>query len=88
VFINGHILPPLDVNWAHADITKFLVKGSNAVEVVVSTPLGNALRVIWDSIKTAGKTAGSQVPQPPDVQDYGLVAPVKIVPFREHKLAQ
>ncbi|KFZ24118.1 hypothetical protein V502_01397 [Pseudogymnoascus sp. VKM F-4520 (FW-2644)] len=87
VTINGHVLPPLDINWAHGDITKYLAKGSNAVEVVVSTPLGNALRVIWDSIKTAGKTAGSQVLEPPAVHDYGLVAPVKIVPFREHKLA-
>lgn len=88
VFINGHVLPPLDINWARADITDFLVKGSNTVEVVVSTPLGNALRAIWDTIATAGKTAESQVPQPPDVRDYGLVAPVKIVPFREHKIVQ
>jgi hypothetical protein len=53
--------------------------------VVVSTPLGNTLRAIWDSIEIAGKTAASQLGAP-SVADYGLVFPVQIVPYREDVL--
>jgi hypothetical protein len=85
VRINGHTLPPLDLTWARADISRYLINGVNEVEVVVSTPLGNALRVIWDSIEIAGKTAASQLGAP-SVADYGLVFPVQIVPYREDVL--
>lgn len=86
VRINGHALPPLDITWARADISSYLIRGSNSVEVVVSTPLGNALRVIWDSLISSGKTAVSQVADPPSVADYGLVFPVQIIPYRLHTL--
>jgi hypothetical protein len=85
VSINGHALLPLDLTWARADISRYLVNGINEVEVVVSTPLGNALREIWDSIEIAGKTAASQLGAP-SVADYGLVFPVQIVPYREDVL--
>jgi hypothetical protein len=83
VAINGHSLLPLDVTWARADITKYLVKGSNGVEVVVSTPLGNALNPIWDSLKTTGRTAVSENANPPSIAEYGLVFDVQIEPYRE-----
>jgi hypothetical protein len=85
VSINGHTFPPLDLTWARANISRYLVNGVNEVEVVVSTPLGNALRAIWDSIEIAGKTAASQLGAP-SVADYGLVFPVQIVPYREDVL--
>lgn len=82
VSINGNRLPPLDVTWARADISKYLVTGSNLVEIVVSTPLGNALNLIWDSIESSGKTAESQTADPPAIAAYGLVFPVQIIPYR------
>ena len=75
----------MDLTWARADISRYLINGANEVEVVVSTPLGNALRAIWDSIEIAGKTAASQLGQP-SVADYGLVFPVQIVPYRKDVL--
>ena len=80
VTVNGHVLPPLDVTWAHADISSYLQTGVNRVEVVVSTPLGNALRPIWDSLESSGKFAKSQIGAP-EIAGYGLVGSVTIIPY-------
>lgn len=87
VAINGNAVAALDVTWAREDITPYLVDGPNSVEVVVSTPLGNALRPIWGSIETSGKIASATVPDPPRVADYGLVFPVQILPYIEVTVA-
>jgi hypothetical protein len=78
----------MDIAWARADIARYLVNGSNSIEVVVSTPLGNALRSVWDSIEYSGKTAESQVGDAPSVADYGLVFPVQIVPYQAYILSE
>jgi hypothetical protein len=88
VTINGQTLAPMDIAWARADIARYLVNGSNSIEVVVSTPLGNALRSVWDSIEYSGKTAESQVGDAPSVADYGLVFPVQIVPYQAYILSE
>jgi hypothetical protein len=81
--INGHHVPPLDVTHARADITQLLVYGSNHVDIVVSTPLGNALNPIWGSLETTGRTAASANANPPSIAEYGLVFDVRIEPYRE-----
>jgi hypothetical protein len=80
VTVNGHVLPALDVVWARADISSYLQIGVNRVEVVVSTPLGNALRAIWDSVESSGKFAKSQMGAP-WIAAYGLVGRVTIIPY-------
>lgn len=80
VSVNGHVLPALDVIWARADISRYLRRGINRVEVVVSTPLGNALRPIWDEVESSGKFAESQIDKP-EVAAYGLVGRVMVVPY-------
>jgi hypothetical protein len=80
VSVNGHILPALDVVWARADISHYLRDGVNSVEVVVSTPLGNALRPIWNRVESSGKFAKSQI-EAPEVAAYGLVDSVIIIPY-------
>jgi hypothetical protein len=82
VRVNGKPLPPLDLTWAKADIGPALIPGTNVVEVVVSTPLGNALRPIWDEVMTSGKPATASVPVARPAADYGLVSPVSIIPYR------
>jgi hypothetical protein len=83
--INGHPLPPLDVTAAKADIGALLVPGKNVVEAVVSTPLGNVLRPIWDQLQTSG--TGPTDPEaggpPPPAGNYGLVREVVVTPYRE-----
>ncbi|KAJ5930057.1 secreted protein [Penicillium verhagenii] len=86
VIVNGHQLPTLDISWAKANIGSFLQRGTNTVQVVVSTTLGNVLRTYWDSIETSGKLAVDVLADPPAVEEYGLVYPVQIIPYREDKV--
>lgn len=87
VMINGQQLAPVDISWARVDIGSFLRKGRNTVQVVVSTTLGNVLRAYWDEIETSGKLATAVVADPPSEEEYGLVYPVHVVPYRKDKVA-
>jgi hypothetical protein len=87
VTVNGQILPPVDLAWAKRDIGSLLKQGENIVEVVVSTTLGNVLRNYWDEIETSGKFATATMPAVPDEAAYGLLSPVKIVPYRKDQVS-
>ncbi|CAN8096245.1 unnamed protein product [Discula destructiva] len=79
--VNGQIVPPLDPTWARADIGPYLVHGTNVVDVLVSTPLGNGLRSMWDLLDSSGKLASFNGRPPPNVADYGLVEDVKLMAY-------
>lgn len=79
VAINGHVLPPLDVTWAKADIGQYLVQGENEVEVVTTTTLINRIIPIWRELETSGLPA---ILPAPATQDYGLLFDVKLIPYR------
>ena len=80
--LNGFTLPPLDVADAKADLTPYLKKGVNELQVVVATPYGNALRPIWANLKSYGDAPNLLAGViPPVVAEYGLVGDVSIVPF-------
>jgi hypothetical protein len=82
VSINGHALPALDVTSAKRDISQWLVDGENTVVAEVSTPLGNVLIGIWDSLETSGSgPAGAEGGPPPLVASYGLIKDVTIQPY-------
>ena len=87
MWINGQQIPPLDPTAAWADVGEWLRDGENTVEVVVTTTLSNALIPLYqrdgegegDLIRTSGTLWLG--PQPLE-QEYGLVMPVSIVPYR------
>ncbi|KAG2170683.1 hypothetical protein VTO58DRAFT_106896 [Aureobasidium pullulans] len=80
--LNGLALPPLDVADAKADLTPYLKKGVNELQVVVATPYGNALRPIWANLKSYGDAPNLLAGvTPPVVAEYGLVGDVSVVPF-------
>lgn len=79
--VNGQIVPPLDPTWARADVGSYLIDGVNEVDIVVSTPLGNAIRTVWNEVETSGRLAVLTDPQPPDVAGYGLVQDVLLIPY-------
>ncbi|WP_326818468.1 glycosyl hydrolase [Streptomyces sp. NBC_01762] len=70
VLVNGRELPPLDQLVRVADLGTRLRRGANTIEVEVATTLLNRLRVARPSVFGAGKR-----------QDYGLIGPVRIVPY-------
>ena len=78
--INGHVLQPLDLTWAKADISDYAVSGENVVEVVVATPLLNTLRPLWSDLMSAANGTTTPIEDQPPL-DYGLTSPVKIIPY-------
>ena len=83
VWVNGDQVPPLDPTAASADIGEYLQNGENTVDVVVTTTLSNALIPIYDENPALLKTSGTLWLGPrPLEQEYGLVVPVRLVPYR------
>jgi len=78
-WINGHQLAPLDPTKPTADLTKYLVHGQNVITIVVTTSLANSMRPVWGQLMSGG--VGNMGPIP-TLQDYGLVLPVFIRPYK------
>lgn len=79
VYINGARLPPLDYASPVADVTPFLVSGSNEVVAVVPSTMWNYLRSILPDIRSAGRGFSDLAALPKT--DNGLVGVVTVVPF-------
>ncbi|KAF7514705.1 hypothetical protein G7054_g15078 [Neopestalotiopsis clavispora] len=88
-WVNGRGLTAMDVTAPTADLKLSLKNGRNVVEAVVSTPLGNTLRTIWNELQTSGEGPASPdagtVNKPP-VGQYGLKQQVKIIPYQSNAL--
>lgn len=78
VHINGARILPLDYTRPVADITPYLVSGSNKVVAVVPSTMWNYLRSILPDIRNAGLEV-SQLADHPKT-DNGLVGVVTVVP--------
>ncbi|TYB52353.1 alpha-L-rhamnosidase, partial [Nonomuraea sp. PA05] len=75
VRVNGRRPGPVDQLHPVLDLGPYLRRGPNTIEVEVATPLGNALRVA-DPAVYGGLTR----------QPYGLLGPVRLVPYGEAPL--
>ncbi|WP_216586223.1 glycosyl hydrolase [Streptomyces brasiliscabiei] len=73
VTVNGRRLPPPDQISHRLDLAGHLREGANTITVRVATPLRNRLRV------TDGFPGQAGMPR----QEYGLIGPVSLVPYRE-----
>lgn len=84
VTINGRQLPPLDVTHARADISPYLVKGTNKIMAVISTTMINGLRPYLNRIKTngGGPRLGSGLSFSNIEVEAGLVGEVVIIPYK------
>lgn len=91
LYINGHEMRPLDVTAPEVDIVKYLRKGENTIDVVVSSPLGNAMIPVLDNLRTMGASAelsagqgaafgGTSLIQP---REYGLVGDVTLKLYKK-----
>ncbi|MGW5239317.1 glycosyl hydrolase [Monashia sp. NPDC004114] len=72
VRVNGLLLPPLDPMDSVVDLGRNLVAGINVIEVEVASTLLNRLRVVTPAVYGAAAR-----------QSYGLVGPVRLVPYVE-----
>ncbi|MCW2813373.1 MAG: secreted protein [Nocardioides sp.] len=72
VRVNGELLAPCDPMDATVDLGRRLRPGRNEIEVEVASTLLNRLRVVTPAVY--GSAA---------VQSYGLVGPVRVVPYVE-----
>ncbi|KAI5362475.1 putative Galactose-binding-like domain superfamily [Septoria linicola] len=83
--VNGHTAPPLDVTAPRSDISAYLVEGENIIDIIVSTPLGNALIPVADKLRPAGAdlslVQASLGINPIQPREYGLVGEVTIHPY-------
>ncbi|MFC8103399.1 glycosyl hydrolase [Streptomyces sp. NPDC057363] len=70
VTVNGRTLPPADQLTTVVDVGPHLRRGTNSIEVEVATSLLNRLRVSNAPVFGVAKK-----------QDYGLVGPVRLVPY-------
>lgn len=74
VLVNGRSVGPVDRYRAVVDITRHLTLGRNTIELEVATTLRNRLRTLLDSWPAYADL---------DRQPYGLVGPVRLIPFGE-----
>ncbi|WP_199484753.1 glycosyl hydrolase [Actinomadura craniellae] len=72
VTVNGHRLPPVDPLNPVVDAGRYLRRGTNTIEVEVATTLNNRLRVADPAVYGGASR-----------QKYGLLGPVRLVPYRE-----
>ncbi|MBC6463856.1 alpha-L-rhamnosidase, partial [Actinomadura sp. HBU206391] len=72
VTVNGRRLPPVDLINPVVDVGPYLRRGTNTIEVEVATTLNNRLRV-----SDPGVYGGAAR------QRYGLIGPVRLVPYGE-----
>ncbi|MFF9455700.1 glycosyl hydrolase [Streptomyces flaveolus] len=70
VTVNGRALPPADQLTPVVDVGPYLRRGTNTIEVEVATSLLNRLRVANAPVFGVAKR-----------QNYGLVGPVRLVPY-------
>lgn len=73
VRLNGAALPVPDPRRPVLDLRGFLIVGSNTIEVEVSTTLLNRIRALTPASR-------------PVAQNYGLIGPVRLIPYGESEL--
>jgi hypothetical protein len=75
VRVNGTALPPADVLDTVVDVGPWLRSGRNSIEVEVATTLNNRLRVSRPEVFAIAAR-----------QAYGLVGPVRLLPYRQEEI--
>ncbi|UOE21197.1 alpha-L-rhamnosidase [Thermobifida halotolerans] len=75
VTVNGTPLPPADQLTRRVDVGPHLVKGKNTIEIEVATTLINRMRVFRPDVYGGAAR-----------QKYGLIGPVRLVPYGQVEL--
>ncbi|KKY13290.1 putative secreted protein [Diplodia seriata] len=79
VWLNGAMLPPVDITDAVVDVTGFVRTGRNEVKIEVASTLFNRIKADGNGTYTAGVTANeenSRYYEVNEYKDFGLLGPV------------
>lgn len=81
LYVNGHLVPALDLTNPKADVTSYLKEGSNDILILTSTAYWNGIIPVKNQLLTSGANylKTYQVPGIP-IQE-GLVGDVTVIPF-------
>lgn len=88
-WINGHLVPPLDITDARADISAYVVQGHNVIKVEVTSNLFNAVKSRINSTSSAFVPANLTNPagyNDRDFMDFGLIGPVVVESYTKISL--
>jgi hypothetical protein len=86
-WVNDKQLPAMDIFDAQVDVSDYLVKGSNTIQVEVASTLFNAVKVRVDYVKANGVgPAAPALYTSADWQKHGLIGPVSIKSLRKVNL--
>ncbi|EKG14347.1 hypothetical protein MPH_08469 [Macrophomina phaseolina MS6] len=80
-WVNGELLPPIDITHAVADVSGFVRDGENELVVEVTTTLFNRIKADGNSTWSVGVTANEQNSayyEVNDYKEYGLLGPVVV----------
>ncbi|KAJ7261298.1 hypothetical protein B0H12DRAFT_1322075 [Mycena haematopus] len=83
-FVNGVQIPTADPSFPVVDVTQFLIAGSNTIRVEAASTLLNAVNAV-PQVESLGflrtQTGADETGFLPANQAYGLVEPVRLIPY-------
>ncbi|KAK1227080.1 hypothetical protein PQX77_009913 [Marasmius sp. AFHP31] len=79
-WLNGEVLPTADLTHPVVDITSFVREGTNALRVDVASTLLNAVNAA-PQVRSLGQLRNDTLRIPLPNQHYGLVVPVRLIPY-------
>lgn len=88
-WINGNALPPVDPTAPSVDISCFLQKGLNSVQVSVTSTLFNAVKARANSTLMVANSAAESNPiyASSPLAEFGLIGPVRVQPLQRISLS-
>lgn len=81
-WVNGELLPPVDVIDPELEISRWVVSGKNQIKIETSSTLVNAVKANIGTVRSIGVPPQNTQPYANYV-DYGLVGPVTIRTLRK-----
>lgn len=82
-WVNGKLVPPVDIADAFADVTDMVQPGGNNLSIEVSSTLFNAVKARRDGTHCLGESPANVSAFDGDWRPFGLVGPVVLEPRRK-----
>ncbi|KAL0071212.1 hypothetical protein AAF712_001778 [Marasmius tenuissimus] len=84
-WLNGEVLPTADLTRPVVDITSLVHEGTNELRIDAASTLINAVNAVPE-VRSLGQLRTETEQTPPPNQHYGLIAPVRLIPYGRETL--